>query len=429
MNKRDEIYTSMLEQKVAERVRDLMIFSAIFDNSNEGMILTDDQEVIIKVNKAFTTITGYTMQEVVGLTPRVLQSGVQDIAFYQQMWHDIGEKGIWTGNIINKNSQGKHCSEYLTILKLYNEQTDTINYVSIFSDLSKLHETLDRFQKVIDLQSHLIIVTDGEQILFGNKQLYEFFGFNSLQVFLENHDCVCHSFIEDENYFSLAKVPKDMHWIDVISSLDEKDRVVLIYDKQSGTNRSFQISITHYDSNSYLIVFMDVSRNILENRKLQIKAQTDRLTGCYNREYLYSYFEDFTQKTFEHSRSVGIILYDIDKFKKINDTYGHNRGDYVLVHLCHLIQSKMRADDLLVRWGGEEFLIFLMTNSIEETTHIAQKLRAYVEKEEFEEIEHLTCSFGITLYNAGEKLETAIQRADEALYEAKAAGRNQVKVS
>lgn len=137
-------YTKTLEEEVKKRTNRLMLFAKIFEHSQEGMLITDSDEKILDVNKAFTTITGFKRDETIGQTPRILRSSRHDQAFYKQMWEAIETKGIWQGEIINKNSAGDDVHEDLTIMKIIDEEH--INYVSVFSDITDRLKDEARFR-------------------------------------------------------------------------------------------------------------------------------------------------------------------------------------------------------------------------------------------------------------------------------------------
>lgn len=119
-------------------------------------------------------------------------------------------------------------------------------------------------------------------------------------------------------------------------------------------------------------------------------------------------------------------MIDIDFFKNVNDTKGHDVGDYVLQELVRLLQRSIRHTDRLVRWGGEEFVILIQIDGRIGLQRAMQHICQVIEAHTFEHIGHMTCSIGTTLYDAGETIEQTLKRADEALYKAKANGRNQV---
>lgn len=119
-------------------------------------------------------------------------------------------------------------------------------------------------------------------------------------------------------------------------------------------------------------------------------------------------------------------MFDIDKFKDVNDTYGHNIGDIILKRLVKVVKESIRENDILIRWGGEEFIVILEIESIEKLRQVAEHIRMKVENNNFTEVNQITCSFGITLHKDNETMDQTIERADKALYSAKNSGRNKV---
>lgn len=124
-----------LQKEVDKRIDDIKIFENIFENSKEGMIITDEKTHILNINKAFTEITGFNIEDCLGKKTNILKSGKQDKHFYKNMWDSIHKHGIWQGKIINRRKDGKEIIEFLTIMKLNHKKS--INYVSIFSDISE----------------------------------------------------------------------------------------------------------------------------------------------------------------------------------------------------------------------------------------------------------------------------------------------------
>lgn len=158
---------------------------------------------------------------------------------------------------------------------------------------------------------------------------------------------------------------------------------------------------------------------------LEHLAHTDPLTGVPNRRALYREIEDLLEGT---RLGVGgcLILLDVDHFKRINDTFGHNVGDDVLVRLAALIWADLRDDDTVGRWGGEEFLITLPGLSLELGEHVAERLRGELEGQMLSHGKSVTASFGVTCCRSSDDLQSCTARADRALYSAKTAGRNRV---
>jgi diguanylate cyclase (GGDEF)-like protein len=164
-----------------------------------------------------------------------------------------------------------------------------------------------------------------------------------------------------------------------------------------------------------------------KNKEFETMATTDPLTGLFNR---YKFTELFmsTYKTMTQRKSqMSLLLLDIDFFKKVNDTYGHNNGDKVLVVVAHSFQNAIRNIDIVCRWGGEEFIILLPTASIENAIAIAEKIRVSIENLEIEEVGRVTISCGVAKVEIFDNMKSAIEKADKALYLAKSSGRNCVK--
>jgi diguanylate cyclase (GGDEF)-like protein len=162
------------------------------------------------------------------------------------------------------------------------------------------------------------------------------------------------------------------------------------------------------------------------NAALKIKATTDPLTTLYNREYFNHCLKNEMERSKRYGTSLSLIVFDIDRFKKVNDTFGHLSGDTVLIELSFLCLSIIRDSDILARWGGEEFIILAPENAKMAIVPFAEKLRKLIEKYSFSIKTQVTCSFGVTEYIARETKDDFINRADQALFKAKQSGRNKV---
>ncbi|CAB3746184.1 GGDEF domain-containing protein [Paraburkholderia humisilvae] len=160
--------------------------------------------------------------------------------------------------------------------------------------------------------------------------------------------------------------------------------------------------------------------------ELGLQASTDPLTGLYNRLMLDKTLADEIARSDRYRTPLSLILFDVDHFKRINDSYGHPVGDKVLVHLSRFVPNLLRKNDFLARWGGEEFLVLVPGVSGSMAFQAADKLRDAIGQDVFGEVGSVTCSFGVAEYEAGESAVELIARADGALYRAKANGRNQV---
>lgn len=172
------------------------------------------------------------------------------------------------------------------------------------------------------------------------------------------------------------------------------------------------------------------SGKLLETHLLRQQSQLDHLTGLKNRRGFYDYYENEMQGS-DKSQAESVIMCDIDFFKKVNDTYGHNAGDAVLVHVADLMKKCVGKDGEVFRWGGEEFIILLPCYNVEQTAKLAEEIRYSVEASECHsgnEIIKVTMSFGVKELEDGKTLEANVKEVDAKLYEAKATGRNKVVV-
>lgn len=164
------------------------------------------------------------------------------------------------------------------------------------------------------------------------------------------------------------------------------------------------------------------------NEQLIDLVNHDPLTGIYNRRYFDTFIEQSISTFFRDKTPFQIIMFDIDHFKRINDTYGHPCGDYILKVLASLINNEIRELDIFTRIGGEEFAIILPETNIKDGEKIARKIRKMIEEFPFHYHNisiQVTISIGLATYN-GESLEELMDRVDSALYKAKTNGRNQV---
>lgn len=170
-----------------------------------------------------------------------------------------------------------------------------------------------------------------------------------------------------------------------------------------------------------------ISEKEREARKFENISVTDFLTGLYNRHKLDEVLEAECQRSRRFGHPFSVILMDVDYFKKVNDTYGHQAGDRVLEELAGIIKENIRETDVAGRWGGEEFMIICPETGIEGAADLAEFLRRKVEKHPFPKVGSKTASFGVGECRNGDEAAQTVARADEALYAAKGAGRNRVE--
>ncbi|MBS4099517.1 MAG: EAL domain-containing protein [Sulfuricella sp.] len=297
-NIRDAFERYGLTQKGAQ-------FSRIYENTVEGIVITDQNTAIQAVNPAFTTITGYAPHEVIGKTPALLKSDEHPPAFFQEMWATLHEKGKWTGEIWNRRKNGEKYPEWLNITEIRDAQGRISQYVGLFND------------------------------------------------------------------------------------------------------------VTEHKRNE---------------EQLRYQAYHDALTGLPNRLLFGENLELALGQAERSGQVVAVLLMDLDRFKFVNDTFGHDYGDKLLVMVAERLRSVIRKGDTLARMGGDEFTLLLPT--IRESDDIVRVIKKIlheftrpftIEKNDF----IVTVSIGASIYpQDGNTPETVLKNADSAMYKAKEDGRN-----
>lgn len=295
--------TDITDRKHAEA--DLRIAAAAFD-SQEGMVITDADNVILRVNQAFTELTGYAAEEVVGKKPNIFRSDRHDDAFYRSMWESIIATGRWQGEIWDRRKNGEVYPKWLT--------------VSAVRDAAGI--------------------------------------------------------------------------------------------------------VTHYIGTQF-----DITDRKQAEERIQSLAFHDQLTGLANRHSLNEQLAQAVRLAARNGHSFALMLLDLDNFKAVNDSLGHHVGDQLLVAVAKRLVAAVRHSDLVTRLGGDEFVILLPDiTSPSDVAHVAEKILTTIPAP-YRIDSHMlrtSPSIGICLYpdDATESLEL-LQRADTAMYHAKANGRNQ----
>lgn len=155
----------------------------------------------------------------------------------------------------------------------------------------------------------------------------------------------------------------------------------------------------------------------------------DHLTGIANRRRITNLLDIEFDRAQRYKTPFSIVLFDIDHFKKINDNYGHLAGDHVLKVFADQVSQSIRKTETIGRWGGEEFVLILSQTDLNSAYLVSEKIRKIIAKTRFDDIDgEITCSFGVASYDNDVNLDELIEQADQALYQAKENGRNQVKV-
>jgi two-component system, cell cycle response regulator len=275
-------------------------------------------------------------------------------------------------------------------------------------------------RKVLDFQESLVIVTDGTNIIDANERFKQFFELKNEQlqeltlesIFAELEGAPAfHLFTEDDWKVESHEVSK-----------------VIIYDGHSGMNRYFKIKTELFPDQQHLkiISLTDVTELEHESQYYQQLAIIDPLTQIYNRVQFNRSMAEEIQKSIRFNSTFAIVMFDIDYFKWINDNFGHQTGDKILIEITEVVTLNIREIDTFARFGGEEFIILAPETDLDGAMTLAEKLRKEIEENSFSHGKKLTCSFGVSVYQKNDKPDDLIKRVDDRLYLAKKRGRNQV---
>ena len=294
----------------------------------------------------------------------------------------------------------------------------------------KKKESEKELKFILDLNPNFILVYADDQIKYINQTFLNFLGFADFKDFLKK-----------ENPFGQCKISENENnetvsvesWLRKISTNSLNNMPVCINTgSRNGVEqkRIFSIKTNKFPfEDKYIVTLNDITEHEKEKIILKTLSLTDSLTGIGNRA---AYEEAISQKFGEYTRyntKFSVIIFDIDHFKKINDTFGHHCGDMVLISLARIVEKNLRKHDQFFRIGGEEFIIVSAEPIAEKSALLAEKLRESIQTFKFENVEKITCSFGVAEFQDGDDIFTIFKKADKALYEAKNSGRNQVKVS
>ncbi len=461
---RMEIATDITERKQTELKLRLSEerFRLAFENANTGMCLVDLQGRLLQVNDKMTAIFGYSRQELESMT-------VNDLACPEDL--------AISPDYISKATQG--LVDSATFEKRYRHRDGHIVYGEIASSLVRDDQGQPQYfiSQVQDVTARRLI----EARLRASEE--------SFRLVIENALDNIWTMGMDQRFRFLSPSIKTLvgYSIEEYRELTleqilmpESLKVAKTYIAALNTRRAAGFSVADFplrgefelrakdgtgvwteivatplvDSDGQLTELQGVTRDIRErkryeaglhqareaaetanqalqaaNEMLERLATTDRLTGLWNRQF----FEEAISKEIGRITRYGeppfsLVLFDIDHFKSVNDTYGHLVGDQVLIALGHRVRQHLRATDVLARWGGEEFIVLLPHTQCAEAVNVAGNLRQLIAGESFPTVGRVTASFGVTEFLPGETHDLWLKRVDDALYAAKAAGRNSVSM-
>ena len=392
---------------------------------------SDEKNItMLYLNESIEFVTGYSSNElmlnrIISFSSIIHPDDIEEV--YDLVNKTVSEEKKHKTieyRIIRKDKEIIWVKDSFEIIKDKND----ILIEGVISDITTQKEAYNKLQKFIDIQDNIVILTDGKKLDFANKKFFNFLGYKDLKSFKKEYECICDLFVENDRFFHLGKIDKEDNWIEVMKSFNSLERRVILKDTKS-IEHVFSVTINNFEKDLLIVSFNDISETIYEQMKLEEKTIHDKLTGSYNREYFELNINKLISEVENTDYTIGIAIIDIDYFKKVNDNYGHDIGDSVLIEFVQEISKFSRNEDIVVRWGGEEFLLILKVRSKSSLEKALENIRSMIESNSFEYINTLTCSIGGSLYIKDEKIEDTIKRADTALYYSKANGRNRVSIN
>ncbi len=410
-------------QKEHQRYLKLMNFAS------DGIFILDLDGKIVEFSGAAAKMLGYSNEEMINLSIYDW-----DTQFSKKEILDFIKSISYEPISFETRHKRKDMTIYDASITAVKIDIDSKEYIyasvrDITEKKQREEEVREKLQKFIDTQNSIVILSDGLRLKFANKSFYEFFGYKNLEIFLKDYGSISYKFIEEEGFFNLSKVKEtESNWIESLLNLSGRARVVSMSNTEL-IPHAFAVSINRYDNNDYIVSFSDISDTIVDKDQLKHQATVDELTGAFNRIYFNQNIKLIINRHNNDNLNTGIIFFDIDNFKLVNDTYGHNAGDEILKHIVRLVQQYTINNDKIIRWGGEEFIIVTEAGCIDDVYKNAEHLRSVIQSSDFKDVKKITCSFGCALYDDGKNITDTIKKADEALYKAKNRGRNKVVIA
>jgi len=307
-----------------------------------------------------------------------------------------------------------------------------ISLSSILLSLYFFKKSSNSLQSFLNLQTNIMVVATINKTLYLNRVGLSFFGCRNTQEFQKKFNNINNLFIEEDG--CLNKYSSGKNWLESIyKSKNKREKIKLKTPIDNNMEYYFYIQVSKIGRDRYILSLTDITRLERDKDMIRQLADYDTLTNIYSRVKFNEIFPLYINRALSYNERLSIILFDIDHFKSINDNYGHNVGDRVLIELASVVKSILKDMDIrkstvFSRWGGEEFVILIQFKTVEETAKVANIIRKGIYNYSFDIVKKVTCSFGVTQFKPDDKEVDIFHRVDKALYEAKERGRNRVVV-
>ena len=415
-------------RKAAET--DLRIAATAFE-SQQGMVVTDLEDVILRSNRAFSQLTGYSAEEALGRKMNFLKSERHDEEFYRAMWQAVIQDGVWHGEIWNRHKSGEVYPHWLTIAAVKDQQGQVTHYVGTYTDFTERHAAEEqlRIAAVAFESQECMMVTDANQVILRvNRAFTEVTGF-SAQELVGRTPGLLRSGRHDEDFYRdmWASVASTGVWQGEVWDRHKDGQVFPKWLSISAVKGAGDV-ITHYVGTQH-----DITERKRTEATIEQLAFFDPLTSLPNRTLLLDRLKQAMTASDRSERYGALLFIDLDHFKDLNDSLGHDVGDLLLKQVAQRLSSCVREGDTVARLGGDEFVVILVnlsTNAVEaaiDTEVVASKIIATLDQvyRFGGTSHHSTASMGVTIFQGSHiSLDDLLKQADLTMYKAKADGRN-----
>ena len=420
------VRVDVTESKRAEL--ELRKLGRALEQNPASVMITDPRGRIEYVNPKFEEISGYSAAEVIGKNPRILKSGDTSPEEYRELWETIMRGREWKGYFHNRRKNGEIYWESATISPLRGEDGGVTHFIAVGEDITARKRAEDQLRMnatVFDTLTEGIMITDASnRIKAVNPAFSRITGYQPEEVVGEDPKMLSSGRHPKGFYRKLwQKVETKGFWCGEIWNRRKDGNVYpewlsisVIRDPQSDAVKE------------YVAVFSDISQRKQDEEQIRRQANFDALTGIPNRSL---FFDRLTQAIINARREHGklaLLFIDLDRFKAVNDSYGHVTGDGLLQEVAERIRSCLRDNDTVARFGGDEFVILVHDlKELDDAALVAEKIleRMEVPFVVAEREVVLGASIGITVYPEDtEDPEEMLRNADMAMYRAKEEGRN-----
>ena len=416
------VYADITDRRNAEA--DLRIAAIAFE-AQEGMVVTDTRDVILRINKAFTTITGYSAEDAIGQKMNLLKSNRHDDDFYAAMWEEILSQGRWQGEIWNRNRTGEVHPHWLTISAVSGSDGAVTHYVGTYVDITERRRTEEELGLMATVFTHSgegIVITDAEARIVKTNA-----AFSRLTGYTEEE-----ARGQDPKILSAGLTPKEVYR-EMWSSLSERGAWAgELWDRRkTGELYPKWLSIAAVcdklgRTTHYIGSFSDITERKAAESRIQFMAHHDPLTQLPNRLRLHERLAQVINLAKRNNTKSVLMMIDLDRFKVINDTLGHHIGDQLLIEVAQRLTKAVRETDIVARLGGDEFVVVLsVMDSAADAANVADKILRtvsapyWIAKHEL----RTSPSIGICLFpDDAAEVGDLIKYADVAMYAAKAQG-------